>query len=346
MVNPKNKPQEYSVDAKMNNDSFSDVEEEESNNPNSIWNHCILEEFPIISVNSNDEKAICSIGFPHAGLILEVDVKDGNFHGTAVIRDGDDFVYAMFEYCKGEATGTCKLYYNTGEIFFSGYLKKGYRNGRGQEFDKEGNIVFDGFFRNGYKMIGCTEMPEAKNYWKEVGKDDKVVSICKKNERGENEGICYFYSNGELERISEWHNNTEVRVLYTFNGNIMTEFINDVKRYQGNYKQKPWMKIVREGKGTWYDKDGTTVIYCGEFKRGLYHGEGNYSKGKIKLGGDWMFGMSKTILWILYSSVWVFYIVFFYLWALVFNTPICLFLVVTVIFDIIILSAPMIIIFC
>ena len=50
-----------------------------------------------MSVNSNEEKAICSIGFPHAGFVLEVGIMDGTFHGSAVIQDTDELVYAMFE---------------------------------------------------------------------------------------------------------------------------------------------------------------------------------------------------------------------------------------------------------
>ncbi|CBK23241.2 uncharacterized protein [Blastocystis hominis] len=346
MVKPVKQQAGYSVDADLRNMSFKEDDVEEGENEESIWNHSILEEFPIMSVNSNEEKAICSIGFPHAGFVLEVGIMDGTFHGSAVIQDTDELVYAMFEYFQGKVNGACKLYYSSGELFFSGYLKDGYRSGRGQEFDKEGNIIFDGLFRNGYKIPQATQMIDKKNYWKEIGSDDRVVSICRKNERGENEGICYFYSRGELERISEWHNDVETRILYKFDGKIMREFIDNVLRYKGEYVQKPSMKIVRQGRGTWYAKDGVKVRYQGDFKRGLYHGKGYCTLGKCEIGEGWMCGIPKSVLWALYILMWILFVVYYLLWALVFPSHWVQFVVVATIFYTIAMFGPIILVMC
>lgn len=346
MVKPEKQPAGYDVDEKLKKKSFAEVVENESENEEAIWNHCILEEFPIINISVVDGKAICSIGYPHSGLTMEVSSKDGVFHGTAVIQDAEELVYAMYEYSQGEVNGACKLYYSSGEIFFSGYLKNGYREGRGREFDKEGNVMFDGLFRHGYKISQAFQILERKNYWKEIGNNDKVISICSKNERGENEGICYFYSNGELERISEWHDGIERQVLYKFNGKIMTQYIDNVQRYKGEYKLKPWMKVVREGNGTWYEKDGVKVRYVGTFKRGLYHGEGNFSSGKLKLNGGWICGVPTSIVWCLYCMLYFLYYVFFYLWVFLFPSQYILFIVVSFLFYILALFSPVIIIMC
>ena len=346
MVKPVKQQAGYSVDTDLNNMSFRGDGIEEGESEETIWNHSILEEFPIVSVNSNEEKAICSIGFPHAGFVLEVNIMDGKFHGAAVIHDTDELVYAMFEYFEGKVNGACKLYYSSGELFFSGYLKDGYRYGRGQEFDKEGNIIFDGLFRNGYKIVQATQMVDKKNYWKEIDSNGNLVSICRKNEKGENEGICYFYSKGELERISEWHNDVETRVLYKFEGKIMTEFIDNVLRYKGEYVQKPSMKIVRQGQGTWYAKDGVKVIYHGDFKRGTYHGWGYLTLGKCQIGKSWICGVPERVLWILYVMVWILFIVYYILWVFLFPIHWVQFIVVAITFYIIVIFCPIIIVSC
>ena len=80
--------------------------------------------------------------------------------------------------------------------------------------------------------MNIVPMKEMKGYWKEMNEMDEVISICKKDKEGRNDGICYFYSNGEIDRISEWKNGEEVSVLKRFEGNKMIEFVNRVKRYE------------------------------------------------------------------------------------------------------------------
>ena len=89
MVKPVKQQAVYSVDTDLKNMSFREDYIEEGESEETIWNHSILEEFPIVSVNSNEEKAICSIGFPHAGFVLEVNIMDGKFQNKTSMRKAD-----------------------------------------------------------------------------------------------------------------------------------------------------------------------------------------------------------------------------------------------------------------
>lgn len=76
----------------------------------------------------NDEIATCQIGQPHLGFTMTAMVDDdGILDGEAKIYDPSGQLCAKFYYEEGEETGKCELYYDSGELYFDGYLEKGYR---------------------------------------------------------------------------------------------------------------------------------------------------------------------------------------------------------------------------
>ena len=76
---------------------------------------------------------------------------------------------------------------------------------------------------------------------------NEVVSICQKDDKCRNDGICHFYSNNDIDKISEWQNGEEVSVLKRFN-----EFVNRVKRYEGEFRNSIKQNYPREGEGEEY----------------------------------------------------------------------------------------------
>ena len=94
-------------------------------------------------------------------------------------------------------------------------MENGYREGKGKEYDENGNVIFEGFYEEGRRM-NIVPLKEMKGYWKEMNDANEVISICKKDDECRNDGICYFYSNGIIDRISEWMNGEEVIVLKQF----------------------------------------------------------------------------------------------------------------------------------
>lgn len=90
-------------------------------------------------------------------------------------------------------TEPCKLYYNSGDLFFEGYLVNGYRQGLGTEYDKSENIMNEGYFSNGCKTSYVEKMIGWDGYWKELDINRHISSICNKDEYGNNQGICCFF---------------------------------------------------------------------------------------------------------------------------------------------------------
>ena len=106
----------------------------DSNEENTdIWNNCISSEFPIINVDMNEYEAICQIGSPHHGYTLKASQKNDILDGDAFLYDYDNRVVAIITYQEGVENGKCQMYYRSGEIYFSGFLREGYRNGPGVE---------------------------------------------------------------------------------------------------------------------------------------------------------------------------------------------------------------------
>ena len=176
---------------------LNDIEE----NGIEMWNHCITNEFPISEVIRKGNEVILNIGSPHKGFVIESAMKDGKLNGKAIMKNDKGVLIGEFEYVNGEANGSCKLYNENGVLYFEGYLKNGYREGYGVEYDIEGNVIFEGLYKEG-KRTNIIAMKEMKGYFKELNGKGELLSICEKNKNYENDGICYFYSNGAINRVN------------------------------------------------------------------------------------------------------------------------------------------------
>ena len=196
-------------------------------------------------------------------------------------------------------SGHCRIYDEPHHVFFEGYFVNGKREGRGKEYNEEGEVAFDGFYKEG-KKLGIIRMKEMKGYWKEMNDDNEVISICKKNEKNENDGICYFYSNGKIDKVSEWKNGEELNVLKRFEGKKMIEFVNGVKRYEGEYRDSIKHNYPREGNGKEYDTDGKSLVYHGCYWNGRRQGKGKAYKNRKKIyDGMWIWGYRlDRVTWI------------------------------------------------
>ena len=255
------------------------------------WKYDVGNQFPIEVLQTDNGQVTVDVNVPHKGYSIQARVKHGKLSGVSHILNKRKIEVASLVFVDGVANGPCTLYDDEGIIFFEGYFENGYREGRGKEYDENGKPVFDGFFHKG-KRVNLIPMSGMKGYWKELNEDNEVVSICRKNKYGKNNGICYFYSNGVIDRVSRWKNGKEVSVMKKFGENRMTEFVRGVKRYEGEYRDSIESGYPREGEGEEYDVDGEGVSYHGWYLKGKRHGRGiAYRRGRRVYDGMWFKGL-------------------------------------------------------
>ena len=227
---------QYTVVVNVDGFTGTNIPTQENNYGIEIWSNCISNEFPIFNMIIDDEIATCDIAQPHDGCIMIAMVdEDDKLDGEAKIFDPDNNVLAVFYYEKGEATGQCKLYYQSGELYFDGYLKNGYRTGVGTEYDSDGIVIFSGLYKDGLRINNIQRNKSKRHYWNEVDNKGNIISICKKDRMGLNDGTCYFFADKEITKISEWKNGKEVNILHTFARGEMTSYYHGQIIYKGPY---------------------------------------------------------------------------------------------------------------
>ena len=227
-----------------------------SNEDVSIWKNCISIEFPVISSEIVEGTTFYKIGEPHLGYSMVSRLEDGLLGEEAHIYDTGGNLVADLQIQDRIGNGRCRLYYGTGELYFSGYLSQGYRNGLGLEYNKNGTVVFKGFFQNGCRNFHITNRMDRREYWNERDDSGNLVSVCRKDESGENDGVCYFYWNGNIKYISRWEHGEEVEMLHNFEGEIMKSYINNKLVYFGKYlKQSDFDYIQQEDQMTTHLKN-------------------------------------------------------------------------------------------
>ena len=123
--------------------------------------------------------------------------------------------------------------------------------------------------------------------------------------------MCYSYSADKISRISLWKEGKEVALLKQFSSNIMTEYKNGHKIYEGEFLNEIRMCYPRNGKGEEYDKDGESMIFQGNYKNGKRHGKGiEYDNGVAKKEREWIMGHRMEEIWIIQSIMMILVIVF------------------------------------
>ena len=197
--------------------------------------NCISDEFPIIDIAIDNGIATCKIGNPRNGYTIVTSTKENKLNGEATIYTPDNIRIATFTYKKDEATGKCIFYYRSGKPLFQGYLKNGYRDGFGVEYNEEGGIAFSGFFKDGYQNPFITRSEEDSNLWYERDQFGNLISICNKDENGRNHGKCFFYDHGELSHISVWEHGKEIETTHVFNRDMLTIYKDGNVVFKGYY---------------------------------------------------------------------------------------------------------------
>ena len=237
------------------------------------------DEFGIESIRKEGNKSIGVVGEGHKGYYFEGQVKNGKLHGKAFLYSPLKELIGEVIFVEGKMNGECKFYKN-GKLYWEGRMVNGYRNGLGVEYDEDG-LPNRFVYENGLKKM--EEMDDDSDYWKEVNDSGEIVSIWKLNDKGERDGECYLYEDGDIKYVKLFKNGKEVRLMKEFEGGKMKEYDkNGILRYKGGYRNDFKSGYLREGKGILYDESGNATIYKGKFKNGKVDGKGVLYKNKLK----------------------------------------------------------------
>ena len=198
------------------------------------WEYNVFEQFPTKKIQIKNGLSYIEVDKPHEGCYIKTVLSDSKMNGESFIYSGDNTLMATLTFVNGIASGPCTLYKNE-SLFFTGYYVNGYREGRGQEYDESGNMVFDGFYKKGKKLNIIPSNEMGKGYWKEMDENGRIIEICQKDELGNKEGFCYSYESGMIRCVSVWNEGKKVAVKKQFRGDIMIEYKNGKKVYEGGF---------------------------------------------------------------------------------------------------------------
>ena len=185
--------------------------------------------------------------------IVKSSENDTQLKGVKAYFDESGEILRLYEWNEGlemPFNGFYKLYVEKNKKWIEGEYRDGIRNGACKEYEENGKLVFDGYFENG-KKLNLVRLPEMNGYWKEFDDNGALKCVCKKDKDGQNEGVCYFYENGKLKKISEWKQGKEIATSGYY------KFYDDLKGiwYEGKYRNG-----IREGKSKEYSRNGNILF--------------------------------------------------------------------------------------
>ena len=254
----------------------SDSARKEHSEDGTCWTKKFSEEFPIDSIVREENKEIYTVKAPHAGYTIEVEAKSKGEECAAKVLTEKKVIIALLTMIDMEANGPCELRDSDGNLIYKGNFTKGYLQGRVKEYNQEGKLIFDGFYYKGNKQENITRCRLLKHYWEERDASHNIIRYCRKNKKGEYDGICYVYQNNTISEIGVYKAGVWIEQLKKFERNVMTEYQDGKKVYEGGYLNDLKRNFPRNGRGTEYENDGKTIVYDGLYKKGKRHGSGTF----------------------------------------------------------------------
>ena len=256
----------------------------------------LLEEYLFLSIEEETEEMVVE---KYSRLEMEytmkIEKKEGKKHGATKLVSMDGCVVAELTFDQGDLTGPFTLYSSEGKISFRGFLKDGVRTDFGQEYDDQGHIIFEGMFENGSKKVVQRErhIGRLSGYFEERTSNNDLLNISQRRRNTMiKEGWSIDFSmNDEVPVSKKWYVNGEVKwEKVHVDGTVITERDEEGHVvYKGGFKYFGGY-FFRWGEGVEYESSGA-IRYKGEFKVGVYHGEGTlYQNNKKYVEGRWEYG--------------------------------------------------------
>ena len=236
------------------------------------------------------------------GVLIRICQKDdfGKYNGICyTYKNGNLDQLSHWENgCESTYNGYFKLYDEVNKRWFKGNFENGYREGRGKEYDRNGNLISDGYYSKGKKLNIEPSKEMGKEYWNEYDDNGVLIRICQKDDFGKYNGICYSFNSEKISRVSLWKEGKEIELLKQFSDDIMTEYKNGNKVYEGGFLDSLELQYPRNGEGAAYGKDGKTRIFQGNYKFDKRHGRGSkFQNGLATKERKWTLGKRSPVFW-------------------------------------------------
>ena len=210
-----------------------------------------------IKVNSNEKDYT---NFPKDSTI-QVKYENGKKEGSAIVLSAKKTRLAQLHYHQGILEGYCVFYDENGRRVKEAMFENGIHNGWGCEYQNS-EVIFTGIYKDGKRYSQLLEYSYDTAFLQE-SIDNEIISVCKYNENHKKDGLCYFYENGKVNRVTCFENGIEKNTIQEFKGKSMIEYDKNGKMtYQGQYTGSISNGFKPSGKGNYYEysKDQLVLI--------------------------------------------------------------------------------------
>lgn len=251
-----------------------------------------LGQFPVIQSSIlvgdiyTNGKARLHIGEPYKGYTIDAEYANGVINGNVMIYNAENIIQANLSVKNGLREGKCLEYDKEGNLHLMAY----YHLDKMEGFAR---LYISGVFVKMYKCENdefiyeyTTEKP---GLIREVdSKTKKTIALSHMNENYNRNGVCHIFVDDKIHDITIYENGEPKRCLRLFEGNEMTEFNdNEEMIYKGEYLDSIELGYPRNGTGKTYNKG--SLIYYGNFIKGIRQGNGTYYRNGVKrFEGQWV----------------------------------------------------------
>ena len=235
--------------------------------------------------------------FP-ANSNLDVEIVNNQKEGKGRVYSEFGIPLAELSFVNGELDGVCVFMNHFGEKEKEICFEKGVRYGWFCYYEQ--GVITKMGLHDKDKEVSLLRLHSQDPSFLEELVDGKVVRVCKYNDNHKRDGLCGLYNDDHLQSVIRYENGVEKGLVYEFDGDIMTEYVNDQIVYHGEYygnittgferKEGGYSRKIEGEKMIEYE-DGL-IVYVGEYSKKDYHrcGKGRtiqYEDGNLKEVIEW-----------------------------------------------------------